>query len=106
MHDSWSHPDLDALALEVADVARRVDQARAACRCDDGRGSDIQVLLNYAALAPFANPELLPPLLRDLQGRRATRRPSVLTRTPPRGISVIRTPQRGIPHPRDPRFMD
>jgi hypothetical protein len=96
MHDSWSHPDLDALALEVADIARRIDQARAACRCDDGRGSDIQVLLNYAALAPFANPELLPPLLRDLQGRRATRRPPVFTRTL----------QRGIPHPRDPRFME
>lgn len=106
MPDAWSHPDLDALALEVADIARRVDEARTACRCDDGRGSDLQVLINFAALAPFADPELLPPLLRDLQGRRATRRPPVFTRTPPRGISVINTPRRGIPHPRFPGDTD
>jgi hypothetical protein len=93
MHDSWKHPDLDALALEVADIAHRVNEARTACRCDDGRGSDLQVLVNFAALAPFADPELLPPLHRDLQGRRATRQPPVFTRTPPRGI----------PRPRDPR---
>lgn len=94
-------PLLDQLAAEVASLAQRVQDAltaQPASVSDEGkRGSDLQALRNLIALAPFANPRLLPLLRRHVRAPRPTLRP--LPPPPP-------TPPRGIPHPRSPRGMD
>ena len=86
---------LRELHAELAEIIGCSDHPESA---PGERGSDLQVYRNLVALAPFANPEHLPPLKRNLDGSRAARiPPRVPPRTPPRGIPL------GVPHRRGHR---
>ncbi len=83
----------DALAAELAELTRRIDEARAAaCPPFDGttftsrneREDDLRALRNFAALVQFGVPRHLPYVRR------------------PRRPAPLMTPPSGIPYPRRP----
>jgi len=101
--DDWRGPagcevdTFDALAAELAELTRRIDEARAAVQNaerppfdgttfsgDPDREDDLRALRNFAALVQFGVPRHLPYVRR------------------PRRPTPLMTPPSGIPYPRRP----
>jgi hypothetical protein len=84
---------LDVLANEVSELMWQVHRAQEMIRQVE-RADDTQALINFAALAQFANPECLPTFERRIPGGRVPQsvRPTQPARPVPDGIPYPRRP--------------
>ena len=94
MSQDFDRRALDILAGEVSDLVWRVHRAQEMIRQVE-RADDTQVLINFIALSPYANPECLPVFERPLQGGRVPPPP-----TQPAPARPPRPVPDGIPYPR------